>query len=185
MGLLSIIRKQKIKDHEVRVLVLGLDNSGKTSIIKRWKHEDWTTISPTMGFEISTLQYQDFTLNLWDIGGQTSLRTFWSNYFDKTNVVVWVVDCMSMERIQESYEELRDKVIQQDRLEAVSLLILMNKIDLLEATKVEETKQQIVGLLELESQLPLEKWQIIAVSAVTGQGTESAIEWIIRQEYEP
>ena len=185
MGLLSIIRKQKIKDHEIRVLVLGLDNSGKTSIIKRWKHEDWSTISPTMGFEISTLQYQDFTLNLWDIGGQTSLRTFWGNYFDKTNVVVWVVDWMSMDRIQESYEELRDKVIQQDRLVAVSLLILMNKIDMLQTNKVEETKKQIVGLLELESQLPLEKWQIIAVSAVTGQGAETALEWIIGQEYEP
>ena len=76
-------------------------------------------------------------------------------------------------------------MIQQDRLVAVSLLILMNKIDMLQTNKVEETKKQIVGLLELESQLPLEKWQIIAVSAVTGQGAETALEWIIGQEYEP
>lgn len=182
MGLLSIIRKQKIKDSEARVLVLGLDNSGKTSIIRRWHHQDWTTISPTMGFEISTLRFQGHTLNLWDIGGQRSLRAFWGNYFDKTNVVVWVVDCMSMERIQESYQELQEKVIQQDRLTGVSLLILMNKTDLLEPDQIEPTRKQIVEMLQLETQIPDHKWQLMPVSAASGTGMEEAIKWICHTE---
>lgn len=180
MGLLSIIRKQKIRDREIRVLVLGLDNSGKTSIIRRWQQRDWKSISPTMGFEINTIQVDGYTLNIWDIGGQTSLRTFWGNYFDKTNVVVWVVDSMSMERIQESYQELRDKVIQQDRLVGVDLVILINKIDLLQLDKVEQTKRQIVSLLKLESQLPAEKWTVQAVSAATGENIYDALRAITR-----
>lgn len=57
MGLLTIIKKQKLKDNEIRVLTLGLDNSGKTTIIKKMLNQDINTISPTMGFQINTLFY--------------------------------------------------------------------------------------------------------------------------------
>ena len=67
MGLLTIIKKQKIKDNEIRVLTLGLDNSGKTTIIKNILGEDTSTISPTMGFQINTFTHNGVTLNVWDL----------------------------------------------------------------------------------------------------------------------
>lgn len=72
MGLQKIIRKHKEKEKEMRVLILGLDNAGKTTVVKKFKGQDINTISPTLGFNIDTLEFGDINLNFWDIGGQAS-----------------------------------------------------------------------------------------------------------------
>lgn len=173
MGLLTIIKKQKLKDKELRVLLLGLDNAGKTTIVKKILQEDIQEVSPTMGFQISTVLYKGFNLNIWDIGGQTSLRTFWGNYFEKTNVVVWVIDALALNRLGESYRELRDKVVEQDRLEGVSLLVLVNKIDAVEDG--EKIRQQV----EAELGLGGGNWRVMTVSGKTGEGVVEAMEWCV------
>jgi ADP-ribosylation factor-like protein 2 len=58
MGLLSILKKVKQKEKEMRLLILGLDNAGKTTILKKFNGEDINTISPTLGFNIKTLEYK-------------------------------------------------------------------------------------------------------------------------------
>ena len=58
----------------MRLLMLGLDNAGKTTVVKKFNGEDIDMISPTLGFNIKTLEYRGFKLNIWDVGGQTSLR---------------------------------------------------------------------------------------------------------------
>ena len=58
----------------------GLDNAGKTTILKRLSGEPIDTISPTLGFNIKTLQHDDYKLNIWDVGGQKSIRSYWRNY---------------------------------------------------------------------------------------------------------
>ena len=57
MGFMSIVKKAKEKEKEMRLLVLGLDNAGKTTIIKKFNGEDINEISPTLGFNIKSLQY--------------------------------------------------------------------------------------------------------------------------------
>lgn len=184
MGLLTIIKKQKLKDNEVRVLTLGLDNSGKTTIIKKMLNEDTTSISPTMGFQIKTLRYDDYTLNIWDIGGQTTLRAFWGNYFEKTDVVMWVIDGLSLERLQESYDELREKVILQDRLVGIYLMVVINKIDLVPQDERLELKEKVIELLQLSQQIPQrDKWDVELVSGKTGEGVNHVLDWIISRDY--
>lgn len=51
MGLLTILRKQRQKEREMRILILGLDNAGKTTIVKKFLGEDLTTIEPTLGID--------------------------------------------------------------------------------------------------------------------------------------
>jgi ADP-ribosylation factor-like protein 3 len=70
------------------LLVLGLDNSGKTTILKKLSDEDISTIMPTQGFNIKSLMHDGFKLNVWDIGGQKSIRPYWRNYFDQTDALV-------------------------------------------------------------------------------------------------
>lgn len=184
MGLLSIIKKQKIKDKEIRILMLGLDNSGKTTITKKLLNQDISTISPTLGFQINTINYNDFNLNVWDIGGQTSLRTFWGNYFDQTDIVIWVIDCLSLERLNESYQELREKVILQDRLIGIYLVILINKIDLLDPELHEDICEQVANTLDLPLQIPQkDKWTIQMVSGKSGEGLPNILDWVVTREY--
>ncbi|XP_021239459.1 uncharacterized protein LOC110391835 [Numida meleagris] len=85
----------------------GLDNAGKTTLLKRFNGEDVSGTAPTLGFNIKTLQHRGFTLNVWDVGGQSSLRSYWRNYFESTDGVVWVVDSGDRQRLQLCAKELR------------------------------------------------------------------------------
>ncbi|KAL8757757.1 MAG: hypothetical protein Q9199_001969 [Rusavskia elegans] len=62
--MLSILRKARLKDKEMRILMLGLDNAGKTTIVKKLMNEDVHTVSPTLGFIIRTIDYQGFAAAL-------------------------------------------------------------------------------------------------------------------------
>ena len=107
MGLLTILKKVKQKEREVRILMLGLDNAGKTTVVKKFNGEDIDLISPTLGFNIKTLEYRGFKLNIWDVGGQTSLRSYWRNYFEQTDGLIWVVDSADRMRLRDCKAELQ------------------------------------------------------------------------------
>lgn len=75
-------------DQEVRILLLGLDNAGKTTLLKQLASEDISHITPTQGFNIKSVQSQGFKLNVWDIGGQRKIRPYWRSYFENTDILV-------------------------------------------------------------------------------------------------
>mmetsp|Transcript_37593 Transcript_37593/g.118674 ORF Transcript_37593/g.118674 Transcript_37593/m.118674 type:complete len:94 (+) Transcript_37593:262-543(+) len=89
MGLLTLLRKLKKSEKEFRILVLGLDNAGKTTALKKLADEDITHTMPTQGFNIKSVIHEGFKLNVWDIGGQKTIRPYWRNYFDQTDALVW------------------------------------------------------------------------------------------------
>lgn len=91
MGLLNLLRKLKKDDSEARILVLGLDNGGKTTILKKLSEEDISHIMPTQGFNVKSLQVDGFKLNMWDIGGQKTIRPYWRNYYEQTDALVCCV----------------------------------------------------------------------------------------------
>ncbi|KAG8228123.1 hypothetical protein J437_LFUL000125 [Ladona fulva] len=153
MGLLTILKKMKIKEKEMRLLMLyplWLDNAGKTTTLKRFNGEEIDTISPTLGFNIKTLEHIGYTLNVWDVGGQKSLRSYWRNYYECTDGLVWV------------------------RLSGASLLVLANKQDLPGALSAEEIKE----VLELD-RIKTHHWHIVRCSAVTGENLLEAMNWLV------
>ena len=81
MGLLSILRKLKEKEKNVRILMLGLDNAGKTTILKKFNGEDISSISPTLGFNIKTLEHKGYSLNIWDVGGAKVIKILLEKLF--------------------------------------------------------------------------------------------------------
>ncbi|KAK3710768.1 hypothetical protein QZH41_016751 [Actinostola sp. cb2023] len=89
-GLLSLLRKLKSdKNREIKILLLGLDNAGKTTILKKLAAEEIQHITPTQGFNIKSVQGSDgIKLNVWDIGGQRKIRPYWKHYFDDIDVLV-------------------------------------------------------------------------------------------------
>ena len=98
---------------EMRILMVGLDNAGKTTIVKKFNGEDIDTIEPTLGFNIKTLEYRGYKLNIWDVGGQTSLRSYWRNYFEQTDGLIWVVDSADRARLHDCRAEL-EALLQQE-----------------------------------------------------------------------
>lgn len=129
MGLLTIIRKTKRKEKEMRLLMVGLDNAGKTTVVKRLNNEDISTTSPTLGFQIKSMTYGTYRLNIWDVGGQKSLRAYWRNYYEKTDGLVWVVDSVDVIRMEDCRKELHE-LLQEEKVAGATLLVLANKQDI-------------------------------------------------------
>ena len=173
MGLLTIIRKNKLKEREMRILFLGLDNAGKTTILKGLKGEDVMSTSPTLGFEISTITYGKYLLNIWDVGGQRTLRPYWRNYFEQTDVLVWVVDSGDRLRMEDCREELH-ALLQEQRLAGASLLVFANKQDITGSMSDAEIKAAL-DLPEIRSH----HWKIQPCSAVTGENVQTGLEWAV------
>mmetsp|Transcript_45029 Transcript_45029/g.137538 ORF Transcript_45029/g.137538 Transcript_45029/m.137538 type:complete len:179 (+) Transcript_45029:735-1271(+) len=166
----------KQKEREVRLLILGLDNAGKTTILRKISGEPTDTVEPTVGFNIKTLEHRDYRLNLWDVGGQRTIRAYWRNYFESTDGVIWVVDSSDRERLKACREELR-QLLSQEKLAGASLLVFANKQDVGGAATAEEIK----AALELEGGKEYQNrhWAIFGCSAVTGEGLVEGIDWMV------
>ncbi|KAF2756898.1 ADP-ribosylation factor-like protein-like protein 2 [Pseudovirgaria hyperparasitica] len=172
--MLSILRKARLKDKEMRILMLGLDNAGKTTIVKRIMNEDVNTVSPTLGFIIKTIEYDGYKLNIWDVGGQKTLRTYWKNYFEKTDTLIWVVDATDRERMEDCATELKG-LLQEERLTGASLLVFKNKSDVPGAMTEDEVRES----LQLDS-IHTHTWNIMACSAITGLNLKEGLEWVVK-----
>ena len=130
MGLLTLLRNLKKDDQEMRILMLGLDNSGKTTALKQLAGEDIQSITPTQGFNIKSVQTQNFKLNVWDIGGQKHIRPYWKNYYANTDGIIYMVDSADKRRTDEAAEEL-EGLLKEEALIGVPTLVFANKQDLL------------------------------------------------------
>lgn len=104
LGLLALFKKtfKTEKDREVRILLLGLDNAGKTTTLKQLASESVTHITPTQGFNIKSVATPGFKLNVWDIGGQRKIRPYWANYFENTDILIYVIDSSDKKRFEET-----------------------------------------------------------------------------------
>ncbi|ORY84926.1 ADP-ribosylation factor family-domain-containing protein [Protomyces lactucae-debilis] len=173
MGLLTIIRKQKLRDNALRILILGLDNAGKTTLLTSLLGEDISQISPTLGFSIRTVQFGGFKLDIWDVGGQKTLRSYWRNYFESTDGLIWVVDATDHDRMQDSREELH-ALLTEERLLGADLLVLANKTDILGCM----TSAQIEQALLLGA-IRGHRWRIFEVSAYTGKNVKEGFEYLV------
>ncbi|KAL5373613.1 hypothetical protein DPSP01_012551 [Paraphaeosphaeria sporulosa] len=172
--MLSILRKARLKDKEMRILMLGLDNAGKTTIVKKIMNEDVNSVSPTLGFIIKTIEYDGYKLNIWDVGGQKTLRTYWKNYFEKTDTLIWVVDATDRERIDDCRREL-EGLLQEERLMGASLLVFKNKSDVSGSMTEDEVRQG----LRLDA-IKTHKWTIMACSAMTGTNLQEGLRWVVQ-----
>ncbi|EKD21131.1 uncharacterized protein L3040_000833 [Drepanopeziza brunnea f. sp. 'multigermtubi'] len=171
--MLSILRKARLKDKEMRILMLGLDNAGKTTIVKRIMNEDVNTVSPTLGFIIKTIDYKGYKLNIWDVGGQKTLRSYWRNYFEKTDALIWVVDATDRLRIEDCHEELHG-LLQEERLSGASLLVFANKTDVNGCMSEAEIQEG----LQLNA-IKTHQWHILRCSAITGTNLQEGLEWVV------
>jgi ADP-ribosylation factor-like protein 1 len=107
MGLLfSKVFNTLFGSQEVRILILGLDNAGKTTILYRLQADEPVKTIPTIGFNVETLQYKNIKFQVWDLGGQTSIRPYWRCYYPNTDAIIFVVDSADVDRLAVAKEEL-------------------------------------------------------------------------------
>ena len=108
------------------MIIIGLDNAGKTTILYKLHLGEIVTTVPTVGFNVETMNYEGLKFQVWDLGGQTGLRPYWRCYYQDTNAVVFVVDSADRERLEFAKQEL-ELMLSEDELRGVPVLILANK----------------------------------------------------------
>eukprot|EP00742_Colponemidia_sp_Colp-10_P001244 GILJ01001340.1.p1 GENE.GILJ01001340.1~~GILJ01001340.1.p1 ORF type:complete len:182 (-),score=12.77 GILJ01001340.1:235-780(-) len=154
-----------------RVLILGLDAAGKTTLLSFLSLGKATETVPTVGFNYKKVKFGGLKLNIWDVGGQDKVRVFWRHYYLGTQGIVYVVDSSDLDRIALAKKEL-DAVLVDVQLEGVPLLVLANKTDLPEALSKEEVSEHL-GLSQLNR-----PWHIQATVAKSGLGIQEALLWL-------
>ncbi|MCJ8733672.1 hypothetical protein PDJAM_G00226370 [Pangasius djambal] len=91
---------------QMRILMVGLDAAGKTTILYKLKLGEIVTTIPTIGFNVETVEYRNICFTVWDVGGQDKIRPLWRHYFQNTQGLIFVVDSNDRERVAESADEL-------------------------------------------------------------------------------
>lgn len=118
--------KSLIGKKEMRILMVGLDAAGKTTILYKLKLGEIVTTIPTIGFNVETVEYKNISFTVWDVGGQDKIRPLWRHYFQNTQGLIFVVDSNDRERVNEAREELM-RMLAEDELRDAVLLVFANK----------------------------------------------------------
>ncbi|XP_063028498.1 ADP-ribosylation factor-related protein 1 isoform X2 [Melospiza melodia melodia] len=134
--LLSGLYKYMFQRDEYCVLILGLDNAGKTTFLeqtktrfnKNYKGMSLSKITTTVGLNIGTIDVGKTRLMFWDLGGQEELQSLWDKYYAESHGVIYVIDSTDEERLSESKRAF-EKMITSEALEGVPILVLANKQD--------------------------------------------------------
>mmetsp|Transcript_43704 Transcript_43704/g.68130 ORF Transcript_43704/g.68130 Transcript_43704/m.68130 type:complete len:181 (+) Transcript_43704:61-603(+) len=173
MGLfMSKIWERMLGKQEMRILMVGLDAAGKTTILYKLKLGEVVTTIPTIGFNVETLEHRNVTFTVWDIGGQEKIRKLWRHYYQGTTGVIYIVDSSDRERIEDARDELFN-VLQAEEMRDVVLLVLANKQDLPNALTSSEVAEKL-GLNSLHKR----RWFVQAACATRGQGLYEGLDWL-------
>ncbi|XP_064632678.1 ADP-ribosylation factor-like protein 4C [Lineus longissimus] len=161
----------------VRVVMLGLDGAGKTTVLYRLKFDQYVNAVPTIGFNAEKVKGQfgkakGVNFMFWDVGGQDKIRPLWRSYSRSADGIVFVLDSVDTERMDEARIELIKTARCQDNA-GTPILIIANKQDLPGAKETSEI-EKLMGLSELTGAGHL--WQIESTCAVTGEGLNEALE---------
>ncbi|XP_022148743.1 ADP-ribosylation factor 2 [Momordica charantia] len=171
-ALMSRMRKRLFQNREVRILMVGLDASGKTTILYKLKLGEIVLTVPTIGFNVETVEYKNISCTVWDVGGQDKIRPLWRHYFQNTQGLVFVVDSSDRGRICEARNELH-RILSEPELRNAAVLVFANKQDLPHTMAVSEIATKL-GLHTLSQR----RWYIQGASATSGEGLYEGFDWL-------
>lgn len=115
MGNITSVFKKLFGKKDVRILMVGLDAAGKTTILYKLMLGEVVTAIPTIGFNVETVEYKNIKFTVWDVGGQDTIRPLWVHYYQNTDAVIFVVDSHDRDpdRVQDAHDELH-KLMHED-----------------------------------------------------------------------
>ena len=158
-------------DRHAKILMLGLDAAGKTTVLYKLKLNETVSTIPTIGFNVETVSpVKNVSFTVWDVGGQDKIRPLWRHYFIGCEGLIYVVDSSDKSRFAEAQNEL-EWILDSDEMAGVPLVILANKQDLPQAV----SPADLAGSLGLDK-VRNRKWHIQGTSALSGEGVFQAMQ---------
>mmetsp|Transcript_21828 Transcript_21828/g.45427 ORF Transcript_21828/g.45427 Transcript_21828/m.45427 type:complete len:191 (-) Transcript_21828:72-644(-) len=166
---------------EVKMLMVGLESAGKSTVLQKLQLGKVATSTPFEGFQVESLQYKNTSITVLDLGGegQEKLRPKWRQYFKGTTRLIFVVDSTDRDRLEEAREELHLMLNEEEMSNAV-LLLWANKQDLPNAM----SKNELIDALGLNT-LRRRQWFIQTSCALSGDGLYEGMDWLTTRKVEP
>jgi len=163
------------------ILLLGLDNSGKTTLLHRLRTGSVLAHAPTERPYVESFQCEGVKFSGWDLGGHEAVRHIWEDYLCEASAVVFLIDINDNERFEEARDEL-DALISEGAISGVPLAILLNKCDMISQWKtLKEMEEKVaieIDLAELRRMHGEDKIRMWGISVLKGQGYHNAFQWI-------
>lgn len=159
-------------DTECKIVIVGLNNAGKTTILYKLHLGQVVLTQPTIGSNVEEVKHENVTFTAWDVGGQENLRASWATYFEDTDAIVFVVDSNDQENMVLAKMELFNVVLHED-LKNACVLVLANKQDITGS----RNSGEIAADLALHN-IRTHEWHIQGCCALTGEGLHDGVEWI-------
>ncbi|XP_049325622.1 ADP-ribosylation factor-like protein 13B isoform X2 [Astyanax mexicanus] len=186
----SWLKRWREPARKVTLVMVGLDNAGKTATVRGIQGESPLDVAPTVGFSKVDLKQGKFEVTIFDLGGGKRIRGIWKNYYSESYGVVFVVDSSDIQRIQETRDTMAE-VLRHPRIAGKPVLVLANKQDQDGAL----AEADIIESLSLEKLVNENKClcQIEPCSAVLGYGKKvdksikNGLNWLlnnIAKDYE-
>ena len=171
-GIFSALHAFAFGNKRAQILILGLDASGKTTIIHRIKTGTNAVTVPTIGFNTDTFEYGNLTFSAFDLGGQDQIRKLWYHYYPGTDAIVFIIDSADKKRFHSVKEEL-DSLLENPVLRDIPFLLFANKQDLASAA----TTSEVASALDLYK-IKSREWKIAESVGTSGTGIDEGFEWL-------
>ncbi|KAL7112444.1 hypothetical protein ACP275_04G003800 [Erythranthe tilingii] len=156
---------------EVRIVMIGLDAAGKTTILYKLKLGKVVSTIPTIGFNVETLEYKNISFNVWDAGSRERICSMWKHYFQNARGLIYVVDSNDRDRVEDAKDQLH-MMLNQDELKEAVLLVFANKQDISNAMNADELTDKL-GLNSIQR-----RWHIQSTCATSGEGLYEGLDWL-------
>jgi len=177
MGLFfSKIYDRFVGKTDAKLVMVGLDAAGKTTVLYKLQLGEVLTTIPTIGFNVEQLEYKNLRFTVWDIGGQDKIRKLWRHYFEGNHGLIFVVDSSDRDRAKLAGEEL-GKTLAEEALHNLPVLIYANKQDLPQAMSTAELSKEM-ELFEVCGRD--REWYVQPATATTGNGLYEGLDWLSR-----
>ena len=156
---------------KTKVIFLGADAVGKTTLLYKLKLNENIKTIPTIGFNVEEIEYKNKKLIIWDIGGGEKIRHLWKHYFDKTNCIIYIMNISDKERLDYYIECFNILIKQHKDYRNIPIIIFGNKFN----DKIEFEPEEMLK----KSNLPPEICpHILKGNAVTGEGLPELLDYI-------
>merc|ERR1712113_793558 len=169
---MGIWRNMFGSDTECKIVIVGLNNAGKTTILYKMHLGQVVLTQPTIWSNVEEVKFENITFQVWDVGGQENLRASWSTYFQDTDAIIFVVDSNDQENMVLAKMELFNVVLHED-LKHACVLVLANKQDITGSRNAGEITED----LSLHT-IRTHEWHIQNCCALTGEGLQEGLGWI-------